>query len=159
MERCPDMSQTDCTALADLSEGSAGKAIELADEGGLDYFRVLMSLFSKPNTLPLAKIHGLADQLARKDAKSAYAVFRELLGWWLTRLIRISATGTMPPAIMPDEVTALQACMGLAPTGKWIEIRDKVLELFSKTDAPSNLDRKQVIVSAFLTLETMLQQR
>ena len=159
LERNPDLTPDEISALSGLSEGSAGKAIELADQGGLDIFRILMGLFSRPSDLPLAKIHALGDQMARRDAKATYQVFRGLLQWWLGRLIRAAATGRIPAPVLAEEETALNACIQSGSVGRWMEIRDSFTNLLSKTDAPANLDRKQVIVSAFLSLETMLQQR
>ena len=118
-----------------------------------------MSLFADARSLPLAKIHGLGDQMARKDAKKSYQVFRDLTDWWLTRLIRAGATGQLPPLVFEEEGPILQKCMQLGSIGRWMEIRDNFKAMLSKTEAPANLDRKQVIVSAFLSLETMLQGR
>ncbi|WP_181905337.1 DNA polymerase III subunit delta' [Aestuariispira insulae] len=159
LERHPELEPAEAEALARLSEGSVGKAMMLAEQGGLDLFRILMSLFSRPKDLPLAKIHALGDQLGRKDAKTAYQVFRDMLQWWLNRLIRSAATGQMPPMVVAEEEQVLAACMQTGSVARWMEIKDSLASLLAKTEAPANLDRKQVIVSAFLTLETMLQQR
>lgn len=159
LKQYSDLSSEDAQALARLSEGSFGKAMELQDNGGLDLFKVAVSLLSSPQSLSLAKLHSLADTFARKDAKTSYVVFRDLIDWWFKRLLKIHAGDHMPQAIFTEERNAIEACKALMPLGKWIEAAEKVNERLWQTEAPSNLDRRQVIIDAFLTLETMAQQR
>ncbi|MTI10048.1 DNA polymerase III subunit delta' [Curvivirga aplysinae] len=155
----PELGNEDAHALARLSEGSIGKAMELQDNGGLDLFRMVVSLLSHPQDLSLTKLHSLADTLSRKDAKENYIVFRNLIDWWFKRLLKILAGDHMPKPIFAEEYMAIEACKALMPLGKWLEAADLVNERLWQTEAPSNLDRRQVVIDAFLTLETLAQGR
>ncbi|MDX1737931.1 MAG: DNA polymerase III subunit delta' [Alphaproteobacteria bacterium] len=154
----PDLNNDDAHAIARLAEGSMGKAVELVEHGGLDLFRMAISILSQPRDLKLSKLHGLADTLSRKDARESYIVFRELIDWWLKRLLKILAGDHMPKPILAEEYMAIEACKSLMPLGKWLEANDKVTERLSQSDAPVNLDRRQVIIDAFLTLETLAKE-
>lgn len=158
-DRFEDLGAEECHALARLSEGSIGRAIELADQGGLSLFQIVISLFSNPASLSLEKIHGLGETFARKDAKDSFSVFRNLTGWWLERMIRALATKEYPDAILTEEIAAFDACAATAGIAKWMDIRQKLMDLLWKTESPANLDRRQVVVSAFLSLESALQRR
>ncbi len=157
--RFAELSPEECQAIARLSEGSIGKAIELADQGGLSLFQIVISLFASPGSLSLEKIHGLGETFARKEAKESYTVFRNLTGWWLERMIRALATQQHPQPIIMEETAAFDACAAQAGIAKWMDIRQNLMDLLWKTESPSNLDRRQVVVSAFLSLETALQRR
>lgn len=157
--RFPEISPEEAQALARLSEGSIGRAVELSEQGGLSLFQIVISLFANPTALSLEKIHGLAETFARKDAKESYVVFRNLTGWWLERMIRVLATQAQPQPIILEEEQAFHACSQVAGVAKWMDIRQNLMELLWKTENPSNLDRRQVVVSAFLSLETALQRR
>lgn len=158
-DRFPELTGEECQALARLSEGSIGKAIELVEQDGLSLFQIIVSLFSNPTSLSLEKIHGLGETFARKEARESFSVFRNLTGWWLERLIRTLATQQQPAVIIMEEKMAFEACAAQASIAKWMDIRHNLMDLLWKTESPSNLDRRQVVVSAFLSLETALQRR
>ena len=81
-------------ALAALSGGSIGRAIELADAGGLGLYRGLLDLVSRAPDFDVPALHEFADRLGRGDAEEAGRTFEELLAQFLARL----ASGT--PALV-----------------------------------------------------------
>lgn len=158
--RRPDLEAEDRVALARLAEGSAGRALELADAGGVALYRELAGLFSTLPSLDVAAAHALADKLARRGAEDAYRVVAELLDWWIARLVRSAAEGaartdpTWTDVIAGEGWSELAA--RLAPErdlDRWARLWEKTTGLLRRAES-ARLDRKQVLLNAFLALES-----
>jgi DNA polymerase III subunit delta' len=148
----PDLAEADARAIARLAEGSIGKALALDAEGGLELYREMVVLLSGLPRLAIAPLHAFGDKVARGD--QSFRTVSELFNWWLVR----AATQTGRTA-SGDEVVAGEGALqrrlveraGLAP---WIDVWEKTSHLFERADAV-NLDRKQVVLNAFLALEQL----
>ncbi|MGH6620134.1 MAG: hypothetical protein ACREF6_11365, partial [Alphaproteobacteria bacterium] len=113
-------------------------------------------------------IHALGDRLARagqqsagrqaagKEAADAFATLRDLIGRWLGRLVIAGAKAEAPLEIVPGEAQISANFLSRAPLEQWLEVWEKVTGLMARADG-ANLDRKQTIVSAFLTMAAVLQ--
>jgi DNA polymerase-3 subunit delta' len=149
----PDLTDADLTALARLGEGSIGKSLALAAEGGLDLYRDMVGLLDKLPSLDVPALHAFADRVGRADAEAAWRTVTELFSWWLARLVR---AGGRNGAGMAEVVGGEGAVMGrlLAAGGlePWLQVWEKVTTLFARADAV-NLDRKQTLLTAFMALE------
>jgi DNA polymerase-3 subunit delta' len=151
----PDLGAEDITALARLGEGSVGKALGLAAEGGLDLYRELIGLLSTLPKLDVPALHAFADRVARSDADAAWRTVTELLGWWLARLIRAGGReGRGMSEVVAGEGALMGRLLGAADLERWLEVWEKVTALFARTDAV-NLDRKQAMLTAFLAVERL----
>ncbi|HET8727310.1 MAG TPA: DNA polymerase III subunit delta' [Alphaproteobacteria bacterium] len=149
----PDLGETDRLGIARLAEGSIGRAVALAQEGGLELYRMLYGLLDNLPRLDITEVHRLGDQLAPATAEQTYRTVVELLDWWLTRLIRSAAHGDMAPEVVAGEAALLQRLAGgRAALDRWLEVWEKTHRLFDRADS-ANLDRKQVVLQAFLSLE------
>lgn len=149
----PAMAAADALALARLAEGSVGRALTLAGEGGLDLYRDLIGLLSTLPNLDILALHTFADRLSRPAADSAFRTVTELLQNWLGRLIRAGAAATAGGGMQNEAETALAARL-LAAGGleRWLEVWEKITTLLARTDG-ANLDRKSVILNAVLTID------
>ena len=148
----PDLADDDRAALARLAEGSIGRAVALADAGGLDLYRELMGLLATLPALDVAAAYAFGDRLTRSADDGTYETATDLLVWWLARFARALARGAWPDEVVPGEaalMTRLAAARGL---DRWVEVWEKVGRLFTRAES-ANLDRKQVVVNALLTLE------
>ncbi|WP_207478631.1 DNA polymerase III subunit delta' [Arenibaculum pallidiluteum] len=148
----PDIGDADRHALAGLAEGSIGRAIELAEAGGLDLYRDMVGLFGQAPRIDMVAAHGFADRLARRGNEAAYEVAAELMVWWLARLVRALARGEVPAPVVPGETEVASRLVGERGLERWVEVWEKVTRLFTRAEA-ANLDRKQVVLNALLTLE------
>ncbi|MBL6945974.1 MAG: DNA polymerase III subunit delta' [Rhodospirillales bacterium] len=144
----PDITPADAAALAGLSEGSIGRALTLAEEGGLELYRDLMSLLETLPNLDAVRLHEFADKLARAGAENAFHTVTELLQNWLAGVIRNAA------GVAGDADSALSSRLaaegGLDP---WLQVWEKVTHLLARSDH-ANLDRKQVVLTAVLAIES-----
>jgi len=148
----PELEAKEREALTHLAEGSIGRALDLADVGGLKLYRELLAVLDSLPKLDVPKLHALGDRLAKYGDEAAFRTGTELLTWWLARLIRAGAAAGPPPDAVAGEgalIARLLAARGLAP---WLPLWDKINRLFAQADA-ANLDRKQVVITAFLELE------
>ncbi len=151
--RIPNMTDTDAAGLAALAGGAPGKALKIAEEGGLELYRVIIAILSKLPNLDIEKAHALADRLARKDADGAYQTFMELLSGWLSRLVRTHAAGDSPVEFVAGEKTAAKRLLASAPPGRWIDVWENILQMKNRAEA-INLDRKQVVLSTLDALQS-----
>jgi DNA polymerase III subunit delta' len=140
----PDLGGADRDTLVQLSDGSIGRALELADEGGLEVHGDLMDLLSDLPALSMEKVHKLGDKLARKDAETAFRAARDLLHWKLSKIIRHAASG----ANTNDGDAVSTRLASLATLDRWLEVWEKITRLMERANG-ANLDRKQVILNVF----------
>jgi len=155
-----DLGGDDVDALAQLAQGSIGRALDLATAGGLDLYRSLLKLLDRLPELDATSLHGFADRLARAEAEDTYRTMTELLTQWLARMIRQAAQGAEEGGpsessrgeIVRGERQAMRRLAGRRPLDQWVEVWDNIVRLFAQADG-LNLDRKQVVLSAFLALE------
>jgi DNA polymerase III subunit delta' len=150
--RHPDLPQDEVAALARLADGSLGHALALADQGGLDLYRELIGLLGTLPRLDVARLHKLAEKWGQGRDPAAFRTGMELLIWWLGRFIRAASTGQPLPEVVPGEAALAQRLQEGRPLAQWLGLWEKISRLFARTEA-ANLDRKQVVLTAFLDLE------
>jgi DNA polymerase III subunit delta' len=136
---CPDLDGGAAAAIADLAEGSIGRALELAGSGGIELHKTMVAMLARrPGLDPLA-LHGFADRLARADAEDSYRTLEELLSQHLAR----------------KTVAAARAGQS-REAARWARLRGDVGDQFARSDG-LNLDRKQTILSAFFAVEEAIR--
>ena len=132
---CPDLDEDAAASIADLAEGSIGRALELAGSGGVELYRNVIAMLTRRPGLDLLALHGFADRLARADAEGAYRALEELLRQHLGRQAMAAARAGQR-----------------GEAARWANLRDDIGNDFARTDG-LNLDRKQTILSAFFAIE------
>jgi DNA polymerase-3 subunit delta' len=149
----PALSNADAAALARLAEGSIGRALELDAAGGLDLYRELVALLGAVPQLEPSRLHGFADRFGRKNGEESWAAFAELLPAWIARLVSSSADPARGgEEIVPGERAAMARLAARGRLDRWIEVWENLGRLFAHADGV-NLDRKQVVLNAFFSLE------
>ena len=146
----PDLEAEDARALARLGEGSIGRALALANEGGLDLYRDLMGMIESLPVIDVAALHVLGDRLARPEAENAFRAATQILHWWIGRLILV---GAQADAAIDDRekerMERLLAGRGLDP---WLEVWDKTTRLLARAEG-ANLLPKQLVLNVFFAIE------
>ena len=148
----PDLPGDDAAAVARLSDGSIGRALALADSGGLDLYRELVGLLARSNGLDIKAVHALGGRVGRAGAEESFEMLGQLIDRWFSAMILSWARGAMPPEVVTGEGAAAQALRARSNLANWLEVWEKVARLFSQAGS-ANLDRKQVVINAFLTLQ------
>ncbi len=151
----PDIEAGDARALALIGAGSIGRALDLADTGGLALYEELVRLLSTLPRLDTARLHGTLEAIARTRNEAgvfqAYEVFTDLIEDWLMRLVAARARGRLPVEIMPGEGEVAARLIERANLEQWVDVWEKITRLFNRA-AHLNLDRKQVLLDAFFAL-------
>ena len=150
----PEMAGDEATALARLSEGSIGRALELAESEGLALYQVLLKLMETLPSIDVEALHSLADRLAVRDADNAYRTTTTLLTWWIARMIGAGARNAPLSGgeVVPGEQSCAERLLALARVEQWMEVWEKVTRLIAQADS-INLDRKQVVLNVFYAME------
>ncbi len=148
----PDIKAADVTALSVLADGSIGRAMELADEGGVALFRDLMSLLGDAPRLNISRLHALSDKAMKGDA---FRTLTGLLSWWLARMATEGARGNLETLaeIIPGERELARKLLSSATPAAWADVWDKIGHLARRTDAV-NLDKKRSLMLMLMTVET-----
>ena len=153
--RCPDLSADEAARLAEVAEGSIGYALELAEQGGLAMLDEVSALLARlPDGLPAKDLHDFATRLAGAGKEAEFEAFAKTLRWWLERLVIAEGGGPLPGILDAALAARLGAMAGL---DRWLEVWEKVSRLLTATTA-ANLDRKQVVLNAFITAETAVRR-
>jgi len=140
-------------ALAELADGSIGRAIELADAGGLALYASVLDMLSQIPRIDVPRLHTFADSLARPAADDAYRVSEELLLQFLTRMVARTARRQLGEAdLVAGEGEVMQHLTNRADPARWAALREDIERNFASADQ-LNLDRKQTVLSAFFAVE------
>lgn len=146
----PDLSPADATMLTGLAAGSPGRAIALAEAGGVTLYRSLFNLLEKLPEVDGEALYRFSDGLTRSGSEESFALLGELLPGWLARLVAFAAG--QGETVLPGEVPLMRRLAARRGLDQWVAVWEKLTHLFAQADS-INLDRKQVVLNAFFTLE------
>ncbi len=146
----PSTAMSEITLLSTLSDGSAGRALSLLEEGGVSTLNTILQLLSDWPEWRWSAIHPMADHLSRSDAEKAYLGFAFLVQWAAQGFLKGRAIG---PHALPEilKTNGLEKLYTHYSLEQWNEICEKLREHFI-TIENSNLDRRQGVMGAFTTL-------
>ena len=112
----------------------------------------MVSLLESLPRIDGAALHRFADRFARETSADLYRAMRELLLAWIARMVRDAAAETPGEDIVPGERALMQRLSAQRGLDPWLEVWENIGRLFVQADSV-NLDKKQVVMSAFTTLE------
>jgi len=148
----PEQSAAEAAGLAHLADGSPGRALALAAEGGLELYRDIGGLLETLPTLDVEALHAFGGRFGRIGAEQAFRTVAALIRWWLARLIVVAAGGPPPGHRLADAEAALIGRLtGAGGLDRWLEVWEKINRLLARTET-ANLDRKQVVLNVFLAI-------
>lgn len=150
----PELSAQEAAGLAHLAEGSVGRALDLASEGGLGLYAELVTLLSGLPGIDFAKLQALAERLGRDRSGAAFRTASDLLLWWLARLARAAALNAPPEEIVAGEGALISRLLAQGNLAQAASLWEKLHRLFGRAEAV-NLDRRQVFMAAFQELEAL----
>ena len=136
----------DKARFLNLSDGSAGFALDLLQMDGLQIFDELMVLLSDLPAIDIPALHRIAGLLGKKADVQSFEIVTRLLTQTLAHEVKSVALGQ-------EDATGL--ALKLAPSGRL----DKLLDLWEKTRASfaaaheSNLDKKLIFIDAVLEMK------
>jgi DNA polymerase-3 subunit delta' len=148
----PNLSENERIILMRLSNGSPGRALDLAEGGGVDVYKTLIELISSLPNINGIKLHKISDSFFGDSGENTFRLFVSLLLWWLARTIRYISLNNIDTAkeIPDDEVQIIKSLTksGLEP---WLNCWDRINKLLYPSEA-IYLDRKQITLNVFSEL-------
>jgi DNA polymerase-3 subunit delta' len=152
----PDLNAEERTLLTSISEGSPGRALALAEEGGVALYDKLIAILDGLPDLDIRAVHGLGDRVAKRDGAEAFRTLTGLLEWWLIRLVCDSARGGpgggQGRAVSERESALRRRLTASGDLEHWARVWEKLSRLFARAEAV-NLEPKQVLLNAFITIQ------
>jgi DNA polymerase-3 subunit delta' len=134
----PAMDEAERQTLIALAEGSPGRALSLAEDGGLAIHALVQEALSG---IPLVRAYEFADRL--RD-QAAFETFMGLLRAAIARAV----TATLRATAAPGEARLIAT----RPLAAWPDITHRLTRLATETEH-LNLDRRQAIVASLALLQ------
>lgn len=155
---CPALPATEASGLADLCQGSIGLALSLGARDGLALHHTMLDLVRTLPALDILALDRLGDQLGGSGADDKFAMACDFFSQLMTRLIRAAAVQEQPPhnAAGSDEESVVVRLAPAAGLDRWLEVWEKTCRLLTRAET-ANLDRKQVVLDLFLTLQSAVR--
>jgi DNA polymerase-3 subunit delta' len=151
----PWLPAEDAHGLGRLAEGSPGRALALAEQGGLALYRELIRLLDELPALDVRALHRLGDRMSGRDGIEVFRTLTELLTWWLGRLVEVGAQGEgagQGAEVVPGEAALRRRFLARRDLDQWVEVWEKLGHLFARAEAVK-LEPKQVLLNAFHALQ------
>lgn len=140
-------------AIAHLSRGSIGRALHIQDTNGLEVYSDMVKLLRQYPQIQTVALHEVAERMSKRNAEHLFVDMGEFLLQWLHQLARSSARGETPRVIFEGEEAAFQAMVADRPLEAWVDVWEKVTELFDNAKR-LNLDRKQTVLESFKLIQS-----
>ena len=150
--------EDDTSALAQLSAGSVGDAILLAQGGGARIYAQILALLGGLPRLDRAELRAFADTLTQRDTARFDLVLR-LFDLALARLARQGATGQPQPDAIPGESALFHRLAPDAAHARRYAESAAALGARARTAGAVNLDPAALVLDMFLRLELAAQGR
>jgi DNA polymerase-3 subunit delta' len=148
----PGLNQAEATVLTRLAGGSIGRAIDIADAGGLGLYRTVIGVLSQAPRLDIPRLHGFVDGLVAAEAEAAYRIVGELLSQWVARIATVSLRSRLDAGTdLPGEAEAIARLAAAADPARWAKLRAVIDENFASV-RDLNLDRKQAMLGTFFAI-------
>jgi DNA polymerase-3 subunit delta' len=147
----PDLADDELDELAGLAEGSAGRALSLADHGGVELHRAMLAILGPYPAIDELALDRLSDRLGRAGAEDGFRIFGEMLTGLVGRMCRDTRSGSGLGAGHAAEAPVARRLAAAGGLERWLGVWEKQTELFNRAES-AKLDRKQVVVSAVLNL-------
>jgi DNA polymerase-3 subunit delta' len=148
----PALSAAEAASLARLSGGSIGVALSLAEQGGIALYKAMLDLMQTLPALDIAALDHLGDQVSGSGSNEKFYIVRDFLVGLLTRLVTTAALHEEGDASGSFEQCVVAHLAPAASLDRWLEVWEKTHELLARVES-ANLDRKQVVLDLFLTLQ------
>jgi len=137
----PSLDAQERQTLTALAEGSPGRALALAEDGGLALHAMVEEVLAAAPAFPLLRAYEFSDRLREQ---AAFETFMGLLRRALARAVVACARGVADAA-----ETRL---ISTRPIATWGEIAERLARLTEETEA-LNLDRRQAVVAGLALLQ------
>ncbi|MCA3391570.1 MAG: DNA polymerase III subunit delta' [Roseomonas sp.] len=131
----PDLASGDRVKLAEMAEGSPGRAMELAEGDGLELQALVDECLANLKRPDPARFHAVADRCLADRGGGAFVTFMGLLRARIAGGLRQAARGEAAPGWITAH-----------PLAAWPALWDRLGRLVDETER-LNMDRKQAVLT------------
>jgi DNA polymerase-3 subunit delta' len=131
----PDAPAADRAKLAEMAEGSPGRAMQLAEGDGLELQALVEDCLANLKRPDPARFHAVAERCLADRGGSAFVTFMALLRGRIAGALRQAARGEAAPAWIAAH-----------PLAAWPALWDRLGRLVDETER-LNMDRKQAVLT------------
>ncbi|MEK9722664.1 MAG: DNA polymerase III subunit delta' [Rhodospirillaceae bacterium] len=146
----PDLGAEDAAAIAQLADGSIGRALDLVESGGVGVYTDIMRLMEGLPALDVPALHDFATKCAARKGDETFATAADLIRRTVAQIVK-HAGGQDDTAAPDGERALLQRVAPPASLERWLQVWEKIDDILGSADR-ANLDHKQVILNAFFTV-------
>lgn len=151
-----NVSEADRQAISLLSEGSAGRALVYAGGGGLDLYKDFIGVLHSFKSGDYPVIRDFASRFGGKKGEGDWAIFRELLPFWLVRVVQSLSGAKAFEEVVPGEAEIFSHLARFASPIAWVELWERTCDMIDRCDAV-NLDRMQVTLNILFDTRDNMQ--
>jgi DNA polymerase-3 subunit delta' len=147
----PGIAGDEKTLLCRFSEGSIGKALRFYQDEGPTLYKSLLKIIGEFPTVNTVDIHDAVEKIVRSGADQTYETACEIILSWCERIVRAQARGEKLQDIVSGDTETFERLVRIYQARHFLECWEKTAHIFRMTEH-GNLDKKQALISAFLTL-------
>jgi len=137
----PDMPAGDRAALAEIAEGSPGRALALAEEGGLKLAGLVREVLQAGPDITLTRAYEMSDSLREQ---APFETFMGLLHRGIAAAVSAYVRGTAD--------NTQQAFVESKSPARWAETAQSLAQLLFETEK-SNMDRRQALIAGMAMIK------
>ena len=152
----PGSERTEAEAIAHLADGSIGRALILAEQGGAELHADLIDILGKLPELDILALDRFGDRATKKGADETFALVADHYRRVLARIIRAAGGAGVGEGGSDRERALVERLAAAANLDRWLEVWDKTGALLGRVDSAS-LDRKQVLLILFVNLHGVIR--
>ena len=131
----PNLPAADCARLAEMAEGSPGRAMQLAEGDGLELQALVEDCLANLKRPDPARFHAVAERCLADRSGAQFTTFMALLRGRISAGLRQAARGEPAPG-----------WIGAHPLAAWPALWDRLGRLMDETER-LNMDRKQAVLT------------
>jgi DNA polymerase-3 subunit delta' len=139
--------------MAELSGGSVGEAIRIANLDGLKLYAQILAVFATLPRLDRPLALALAEAGAGRGAEASFDLILRLMDLFLARLARAGVTGTPPPEAAPGEAALITRLAPDATAARvWADLAQN-LSARARRGRAVNLDPASLLMDMVLKID------
>ena len=131
----PNLPAADCARLAEMAEGSPGRAMQLAEGDGLELQALVEDCLANLKRPDPARFHAVAERCLADRSGAQFTTFMALLRGRISAGLRQAARGEPAPGWISAH-----------PLAAWPALWDRLGRLVDETER-LNMDRKQAVLT------------
>lgn len=151
-KKFPHLKEEENTLFASMANGSVGMAITYAKhpETTLSLFGLMIDALSKDEN----SVYVLAKAVTGNDEVKNFTLLESMVSSWIDRLLLSLIKKERFYTISHQEGVAVRKIFKKYTKSELLGFRDTIRRLFSSAQFPLNMDRKSLVITAFLPLHT-----